>query len=88
MLILDEATASLDSQQVDRLFELVGRWKIEGMAIIVVSHRMDELFRISDRAVVFRNGATVGNAVMSETTEQELVKMMIGEAVTPQLYYS
>ena len=88
LLILDEATASLDSQQVDRLFELVERWKLAGMAIIVVSHRMDELFRIAERAVVLRNGATVGSALMSETSEEDLVTMMIGEAVTPQRYAS
>jgi len=86
LLILDEATASLDSQQVDRLFELVKSWKAEDMAIIIVSHRMDELFRVADRAVVLRNGETVGSAIMSETSEAELVKMMIGEAVTPERF--
>ena len=86
VLILDEATASLDSQQVDRLFELVRSWRDSGMAIVIVSHRMDELFRIADRAVVLRNGETVGSAVMAETTEKELVSMMIGEAVTPERF--
>ena len=49
LLILDEATASLDSRQVQRLFELVERWKEEGKAIVFVSHRMEEIFRIADR---------------------------------------
>ena len=60
LLILDEATASLDSRQVQRLFELVAKWKEEGKAIVFVSHRMEEIFRIADRYSVLRNGKTVG----------------------------
>ncbi|MEM6429907.1 MAG: sugar ABC transporter ATP-binding protein [Deinococcota bacterium] len=84
LLILDEATASLDSQQVDRLFELVAQWKSEGMAIITVTHRMDEIFRTSDRAVVLRNGDTVGSATIAESDEASLVTMMIGDAAAPE----
>ncbi len=79
LLILDEATASLDSQQVNRLFELVTEWKREGKAIVFVSHRMDEIFRVGDRAVVLRNGSTVGNTPIADTTPQLLVNLMIGE---------
>ena len=86
VLVLDEATASLDSRQVDRLFDLIARWKAQGMAIIFISHRMDELFRVADRAVVLRNGETAGSAVMADTTEEALVGMMIGEAVQPQRF--
>lgn len=81
LLILDEATASLDSRQVSRLFELVSRWKAEGKAIVFVSHRMDEIFRVADRAVVLRNGRTVGEARIADTSEQALVQMMIGDVV-------
>jgi ribose transport system ATP-binding protein len=83
MLILDEATASLDSKQVDKLFELVKTWKAQNMALVFVSHRMEEIFRIADRAVVLRNGKTVGNVLIKETNERELVKMMIGDVATP-----
>jgi ribose transport system ATP-binding protein len=83
ILILDEATASLDSQQVDKLFELVKTWKARNMALVFVSHRMEEIFRIADRAVVLRNGKTVGNVSIKETNERELVKMMIGDVATP-----
>lgn len=87
LIILDEATASLDSRQVGRLFELVADWKAQGKAIVFVSHRMDEIFRVADRAVVLRNGRSVGSAVIGETNEQELVNMMVGEgtAVPRQL---
>jgi ribose transport system ATP-binding protein len=84
LLILDEATASLDGKQVDKLFELVKTWKARNMALVFVSHRMEEIFRIADRAVVLRNGRTVGNVLIKETNERELVKLMIGDVATPQ----
>jgi ribose transport system ATP-binding protein len=80
MLILDEATASLDSRQVQRLFELVSKWKGEGKAIVFVSHRMEEIFRIADRYSVLRNGKTVGAGNIQEINEKELVKLMIDKA--------
>ncbi len=77
MIILDEATASLDSRQVQRLFELVADWKKAGKAIVFVSHRMEEIFRIADRYSVLRNGKTVGAGEMKDIDEKELVKLMI-----------
>ena len=77
LLILDEATASLDNRQVQRLFELVAKWKEEGKAIIFISHRMEEIFQIADRYSVLRNGRTVGAGNMKEVTEKDLVKLMI-----------
>lgn len=80
ILILDEATASLDSRQVTRLFELVKQWKEEGKAIVFVSHRMEEIFRIADRYMVLRNGKSVGSGLMKEISEKELVGLMIEKA--------
>ena len=77
ILILDEATASLDSRQVQRLFDLIKTWKAEGKAIIFVSHRMEEIFRIADRYSVLRNGKTVGAGDIKDVTENDLVKLMI-----------
>ena len=77
LLILDEATASLDSRQVQRLFELVTRWKEEGKAIVIVSHRMEEIFQIADRYTVLRNGKTVGEGSIKEVTTRELVNLMV-----------
>jgi len=79
MLILDEATASLDSRQVQRLFELVKQWQEKGKAIVFVSHRMEEIFRIADKYSVLRNGKTVGAGRMSDINEKELVKLMIAK---------
>jgi ribose transport system ATP-binding protein len=77
VMILDEATASLGARQVRRLFELVGEWKARGMALIFISHRMEEIFQIADRATVLRSGRTVGAADVTETSEEELVGLMI-----------
>ncbi|HEY5903657.1 MAG TPA: sugar ABC transporter ATP-binding protein, partial [Anaerolineales bacterium] len=79
MLILDEATASLDSRQVQRLFELVAEWKQRGKAVVFISHRMEEIFRIADNYSVLRNGRTVGSGKMSEINEKELVRLMIAK---------
>ena len=79
LLILDEATASLDSRQVERLFDLIGRWKQEGKAIVFVSHRMEEIFRIADRFSVLRNGVTVGDGTMKDITHKGVVALMVGK---------
>ncbi|WP_220197279.1 sugar ABC transporter ATP-binding protein [Ktedonospora formicarum] len=77
LLILDEATASLDKRQVERLFELIGQWKAQGMALIFVSHRMQEIFRVCERATVLRNGLTVDSRELATTSESELVSLMV-----------
>lgn len=84
LLILDEATASLDSNQVNRLFTLVRQWKTEGKAIIFITHRMDEIFRIADKATVLRNGQSVGTVDIAESSEREIVDMMIESAAAPE----
>src|SRR6266545_1817363 len=77
LIILDEATASLDSRQVQRLFELVKKWKEQGKAIVFVTHRMEEIFRIADKYSVLRNGRTVGAGNIKEINDKQLVKLMI-----------
>jgi ribose transport system ATP-binding protein len=77
LIILDEATASLDSRQVQRLFDLVAKWKEQGKAIVFVSHRMEEIFRIADKFTVLRNGRMVGAGNIKDTNEQQLIKLMI-----------
>lgn len=80
LLILDEATASLDSRQVQRLFDLIGQWKTQGTAIIFISHRMLEIEQIADRYSVLRNGQTVGEGSMKDATAGDLVALMAPEA--------
>jgi ribose transport system ATP-binding protein len=78
ILFMDEPTSSLFDDAVERLFRLINDLKQRGVAIVYVSHRMDEIFRICDRATVLRDGATVGTRVISETTPEELIRMMVG----------
>lgn len=77
VLFLDEATASLDSRQVNRLFELIGQWKQSGMAIVFISHRLDEIYRIADRVTVLRNGRTVAAAPIQDLSKSDLINLMI-----------
>ena len=77
VLILDEATASLDLRQVKRLFELVTEWKKRDMAIVFISHRLDEIYRVADRVTVLRNGRTMATGNIKDISRQELVNLMI-----------
>lgn len=79
ILILDEATASLHREEVQALFSVVRELKERGVLVIFVSHRLDEVFDICDRATVLRNGSTVGTISLQEATEAQIVNMMVGD---------
>jgi ABC-type sugar transport system ATPase subunit len=66
VLVMDEPTTALSNEEVDRLFTVVHGLRQQGMAIIYISHRMDEIFRISDRITVLRDGRLVGSAPASK----------------------
>jgi ABC-type sugar transport system ATPase subunit len=78
IIVFDEPTSSLSQAEVERLYELIDRLKREGVTCIYVSHRMPELFRLCDAVTVLRDGRHVATRAMSEVTESELVRMMIG----------
>lgn len=80
IMILDEATSSLDNRQVDKLFSLIGEWKKQGKAIIFISHRMSEVFRIADKVTVLRNGKTVGDFEANKINEKDLISLMAENA--------
>jgi ribose transport system ATP-binding protein len=79
-LILDEPTASLPRDEVERLFGAIRRLKARGVGMIYVSHRLDEIFRIADRVVVMRDGLKVGEKAVAETTPEELVSLIVGRS--------
>jgi rhamnose transport system ATP-binding protein len=88
VLIMDEPTAALTEADVRRLFDIVRRLRARGVGIVYISHRMDEIFEISDRVTVLRDGAYIGTRRTSETTSPELVQMMVGrhiEALFPKI---
>jgi rhamnose transport system ATP-binding protein len=82
VLILDEPTASLSTHEVERLFAIVRRTKERGVAVLFVSHRLDEVFALCDRATVFRDGRHVVTAPTAELTTASLVRYMVGRDVS------
>ncbi len=79
ILILDEATASLHSDEVDTLFEVLAQLKEQGLAIIMVTHRMGEIFRICDRCTILRSGQMVAEGNISEMDLDDIVFHMTGK---------
>ncbi|MCW6510626.1 sugar ABC transporter ATP-binding protein [Lichenifustis flavocetrariae] len=79
-LVLDEPTASLPADEVERLFTAMRRLQAAGVGMIYVSHRLDEIFRIADRVVVMRDGNLVGDQKVAETTADSLVQLIIGHS--------
>jgi rhamnose transport system ATP-binding protein len=81
IVIMDEPSAALSHHEVEELFELVAKLKAEGRAILFISHKFDEIFRIADRYTVFRDGEHVQSGQMSEVTQDDLVRLMVGRDV-------
>jgi ribose transport system ATP-binding protein len=82
VLIMDEPTAALNDAEVDVLFELIGRFRTPETGVIYISHRMEELARISDRITVLRDGRYVGTRVTVETDPKEIISLMVGREIT------
>ena len=82
VVIMDEPTAALSHKEIEELYELVDKLKAQGKAILFISHKFDEIFRIADRFTVFRDGQYVGEGMISEVQESDLVKMMVGRDVS------
>lgn len=81
VLILDEPTAALDEQESERLFEQIERLRAAGVAIVYISHRLEEVFRLSQRVVVLRNGTVALEAATEELTERDVVTAMVGRTI-------
>lgn len=82
VLILDEPTASLSAHEVERLFTIVRQTRDRGVAVLFVSHRLDEVFDLCDRATVFRDGRHVVTARTADLTTADLVRHMVGREVS------
>ena len=78
VLIMDEPTAALSDREIDTLFQIMADLKGQGVAIVYVSHRMEEIFKVCDRISVLRDGRFVGERLIRDTNFNEIVKLMVG----------
>jgi ribose transport system ATP-binding protein len=81
VLIMDEPTSALSAFEVDHLFSLLGRLTADGVAVIYVSHRMDEIYRIAEHVTILRDGRNVATAPLKQMQIQDVVEHMIGKRV-------
>jgi ABC-type sugar transport system ATPase subunit len=82
IIVMDEPTASLTERETEHLFEFVNRFRKEGISIIYISHKLEEVFRIADSITVFRDGNYIGTKGVGEVSYDELVTMMVGREYT------
>jgi ribose transport system ATP-binding protein len=78
ILIMDEPSAPLSASEVETMFAIIGQLKNKGVTIIYISHRIEELFRISDRVTVMRDGRYIDTLVTKQTNRRELINLMVG----------
>lgn len=81
ILVLDEPTAALTAPEVEELFRIMLELKAKNIGMIYISHRMDEIKRISDRVTVMRDGEYIGTIETAESTNEDIVKMMVGRVI-------
>ncbi|WP_125152821.1 sugar ABC transporter ATP-binding protein [Clostridium rectalis] len=87
IIIMDEPTTALTDVETVKLFEVIRKLKSEGIAIIYISHRMDEIFQICDKVNVLRDGKYIGDAKVSEVSKDDLISMMVGRKLEEQFPY-
>src|ERR671938_382243 len=86
VLIMDEPTASLAKHEADSLFELVARLKARDIAVIYISHRMDEVYRIADRITILRDGRNLLTERLTDVTPEQIVEGIVGRQVEGMAY--
>ena len=82
IIIMDEPTATLTEHEVNKLFEVIHQLRDEGRCIVYITHKMDEVFRISDEITVFRDGVYIGTYNTSDTNKNELIRLMVDRDIT------
>lgn len=86
MIIMDEPTSALSKTEVETLFDIIAKLKAKNIAVLFISHKMDELFRIADRFTVFRDGQYVSTCKKEDIDRDRLISLMVGRQVTIQNY--
>lgn len=87
LIIMDEPTTALTDVETKKLFEVIRKLKEKGIAVIYISHRMDEIFEICDSITVLRDGKYVGDVATKDVTKDELITMMVGRKLEEQFPY-
>ncbi len=82
VLILDEPTSALNDTEIDVLMECIENLRTRNVAVVIITHKIEEIMRIADRVVVLRDGRTVGETPVAETDKDELTSMMVGRKIT------
>ena len=82
IVIMDEPTSSLTNREVEHLFRIIRQLKSQGVAVIYISHKMDESFEICDEVTVYRDGKYIATSQVKDITMEELIKQMVGREVT------
>lgn len=85
IIVMDEPTSALTEHEVDQLFSIIGQLRAQGVTVIYISHKIDEIFQIADRVTVLRDGMTVGTREVGEVDHNAVVAMMVGRELT-QMY--
>jgi len=86
LILLDEPTSLLNNEEIDLLFNEVYKLKEEGHSVIFVSHRLDEVLKLTDRIYVFKDGKCVSDNITSEVNEKALYKLMVGRSIAEEYY--
>tara|TARA_R110002096_G_scaffold16106_20_gene55095 strand:- start:16851 stop:18320 length:1470 start_codon:yes stop_codon:yes gene_type:complete len=81
ILVMDEPSAALTEQEVTRLLEIIGELRRDGIGMIYISHRLDEIYQIADRVTILRDGATVGGGTTGEIDRNQLIELMVGRSL-------
>jgi ABC-type sugar transport system ATPase subunit len=82
VIIMDEPTSALTERETATLFEIIGRLKAQGVAIVYITHRLEEIFRVADLVTVLRDGQLVGSSPIADTTPAQLISQMVGRELT------
>jgi rhamnose transport system ATP-binding protein len=82
ILIMDEPTASLTERETEHLFKVIGELRVQGVGVIYITHRLEELFAIADRVTVLRDGEAIATRAMSEVDQTELIRLMVGRELS------
>ena len=81
IIVMDEPTSALSSEEVERLFGIIGKLKEEGIAVAYISHHLQEIFALADRVTVLRDGKHVGTYDITDTNAEQIVELMVGRSI-------